>query len=157
MVKFFFSFNHMRLSEWLKTYRPGKFSQENLAKEITKRGFRISGAQISNYEREYDKDADGNPTRPNRKFLLYAAELLERPVNEALEAAGYLPEPSEAEYRSEIEAVASRLASSVMASGFKDLEDEELVEAFWEDMRTIAEASIKRRLQEQERKRKKSQ
>lgn len=82
----------MRVSEWLKTYRSArvpKISQDKLAEEITKLGHQITGAQISNYEREYDRDSEGNPTRPPERFMELAAQVLGRPVEEARSVAGY--------------------------------------------------------------------
>ena len=84
----------MRFSEWLKTYRKAAgLSQEMLADKISELGkplnFSITAQQISNYEREYDKDADGNPTRPKELFLELAAQVLNVPINEARTVAGY--------------------------------------------------------------------
>ena len=99
MVKFFFSQNEydMRFSEWLKTYRKAVgLSQDKLADKVNEIGkpfnFSITSAQISNYEREYDKDQEGNPTRPKEKFVELAAEVLQRPVAEAKLAANYAPD-----------------------------------------------------------------
>lgn len=92
MIKFFFRSNliEMRFSEWLTTYRKeAEVSQKKLAFELEKRGYQISDAQISNYEREYDKDKDGNPTRPPERFVELTAQILNRPIDEARAAAGY--------------------------------------------------------------------
>lgn len=56
--------------------------------------------------------------------------------------------------KTEAQRIAERLASGVMASGLNDLEDEELREAFLADMQTIAESMLKRRLEEQEKRKK---
>lgn len=51
--------------------------------------------------------------------------------------------------KSELQKIADRLADGVMASGFDDLEDEDLRQDFLADMQTIAESMLKRRLEEQ--------
>jgi transcriptional regulator with XRE-family HTH domain len=53
----------------------------------------------------------------------------------------------------EAEQLAQKLARDIMASGFNDLEDEALRESFMADMRSLAESMLKRKLEEQEKKR----
>lgn len=60
----------------------------------------------------------------------------------------------ESEHQTEVQIIAERLAGGVMASGFDDLEDADLREAFFEDMQSIAESMLRRRLQEQEKRKK---
>lgn len=80
----------MKISDWLKIYRKqSKVSQKELAEKVTALGHQITDTQISNYEREYDKDKDGNPTRPPERFVEFAAQVLNRPIEEARTAAGY--------------------------------------------------------------------
>jgi len=68
-----------------------KMSQGSLAAQITARGHRTTVGTVSNVEREYYVNQDGTPTKPHRKFVVLAAEILEMDVDEALLAAGYAP------------------------------------------------------------------
>ncbi len=80
----------MRFSEWLKLYREAAdISQKMLAEKLDSLGYKITSGQISNYEREYDKDKDGNPTRPPEKFVDLTAQVLNRSIDEARYVAGY--------------------------------------------------------------------
>jgi len=130
MVKFFFSSNiyTMRFSEWLKTNRKAaKLSQDKLAERINELGksfgFSITSAQISNYEREYDKDQDGNPTRPKEKFVELAAQVLSRPIDEAKIAANYAPGSDSA-------AVPKPILEALAREGSLSSNDEQLIADF---------------------------
>lgn len=72
-------------------------SQDRLAELITSRGHRVSGANLSIIERSYDRTKDGSPTRPNRRIVELAAEILNDDVNAALFDAGYSPITGESE------------------------------------------------------------
>lgn len=69
--------------------------------------------------------------------------------NKAVRLAVGIDDAGDAPERSEVDRLAQELARGVWASGFDDLEDEDLREAFLEDMKSIAESMLKRRLEEQ--------
>ena len=56
--------------------------------------------------------------------------------------------------QSDIDELAKRLAEGTMAAGFDDLTDSQLREDFLADMQTIAESMLKRKLEEQEKRKK---
>ena len=64
-------------------------------------------------------------------------------------------EPIVAQKQIEAKRIAERLASGVMASGFDDLQDEDLREDFLADMQTIAESMLRRKLEEQQKRKSK--
>jgi transcriptional regulator with XRE-family HTH domain len=91
-VKFFFSIKYMNYGKRLRSKRLAKnLSQERLAEMVTSRGHTITGANISIIERGYDKRKDGEATRPHRRFVEIASELLGDDVDQALMDADYAP------------------------------------------------------------------
>jgi len=66
-------------------------TQEELADRVSALGHKITSSYISMMERGYDKKADGEPTRPNRRFVELAASVLGDDVDEALMDADYAP------------------------------------------------------------------
>lgn len=84
------------------------------------------------------------PSQPKSENVIKLAKALGENVDVALNIAGYASQSN-----SEIDVIANRLASGVMASGFNDLEDEDLREAFLEDMQTISASMLQRRIAEQ--------
>ena len=92
-----------------------------------------------------------------RDTVIRMATAVHADINKALKLAGYAPISEEINGHpdiTEINELANQLAQGVMAAGYNDLRDPELREAFLEDMKTIAESMLKRKLDEQ-RKRKK--
>lgn len=65
----------------------------------------------------------------------------------ALRAVGIEDAPPPA---SEVDKLAAELAQAVMSAGFDDLEDENLRRSFFEDMKSISESMLRRKLEEQE-------
>jgi transcriptional regulator with XRE-family HTH domain len=82
----------MKYGDRLRQKRVAKgLSQERLAELIAGRGHQTTGANISMIERGYDKRKDGEPTKPNKRFVELAAEILNDDVDEALMDADYAP------------------------------------------------------------------
>lgn len=82
----------MEYGDRLRHTRKAKnLTQEELAEKISAHGHQVTGAYISMIERGYDRKLDGEPSRPKRKFVELAAELLEDDVDEALIDADYAP------------------------------------------------------------------
>ncbi len=67
----------------------------------------------------------------------------------------YAPKLTNAEFEAEKQTIAERLAGGVMASGFDDLQDEQLREDFLADMQTVAESMLKRKMKEQQKRKNK--
>lgn len=117
---------------------------------------RLSGVTKQNIGRILNNtphSITGALPKPEPETVEKLAKALNWDLNDALPAAGYAAPFNQ----SEVNIIANRLAKGVMASGFHDLEDEELREAFLADMQTIAESMLKRRLEEQNKKKRKIQ
>lgn len=133
----------MSFGQKLKVWRKAKgMTQEELALAVG-----VHSSYISNLERDFSANAKSGKPTASEKLAEKLAKVLSVNVDEMRMAAGYAPKN-----QNEIQIIAKRLASGVMASGFDNLQDEELREAFLEDMQTIAESMLKRRLAEQEKK-----
>jgi transcriptional regulator with XRE-family HTH domain len=131
--------------EWLSDKRTAVgLTQTELAQRA---GFQR--AYISKLESNYRQPKTNKLTKPTVESVDRLAKALSVSVAEARLAAGYAPPASSPEYENEVQSIIARLSQGVMASGLSDLEDEDLKEAFFEDMRTIAESMLKRRLEEQ--------
>lgn len=131
LVKNFFS--SMSYGEFLKrTRREAGLSQLRLAELVSSKGHRMSAGAISNIERDYYKKLDGSPIQPHKRFVVLAAEICGVDVNEALREADYAPlNPSDADR------LAADLAQTVLASGFDDLQDEDLRQSYRVDKYTM--------------------
>ena len=82
----------MDYGDRLREKRKAKhLTQEELAEKISARGHQITGAYVSMIERGYDRKIDGEPSRPKRKFVELAAEILDDDIDEALTDADYAP------------------------------------------------------------------
>lgn len=138
-----------KLQKWREDAR---INQSELARRVG-----VSPNYISNLERDYSPTAKGGKPQPSVEVVDKIAKALGINVNEARLAAGYAPLVGTVEYQAEVQALGERLASGVMASGFDALEDEQLREDFLADMQTIAESMLKRKLEEQEKRKRKNE
>lgn len=90
---FLYHFNVMEYGARLRKTRQDKeLTQEQLASAISSRGHRTTAQYVSMIEREYDKRLDGTPSRPDKKFVIIAAEILNDDVDEALMDADWAPQ-----------------------------------------------------------------
>jgi transcriptional regulator with XRE-family HTH domain len=111
------------------------------------RGFSQEGAaNKAEMDRQQWYRIENGKSGTKRETVIKMAKAIDADVDEALTLAGYAPTTGP----NEVTVIANRLANGVMASGFNDLEDEDLREAFLEDMQTIAQSMVQRRLQEQQ-------
>lgn len=142
------SFNPEAFARWLENHFQ-KSSFKSYAEIGDKVG--VSRTTISSLSKARPQSVSGKPSRPRHDLVVALANVLNADVDEALLLAGYAPTQPQAN----VQMLAARLAESVMAAGYDDLEDEELREDFYQDMETIAESMIKRQLEKQEKKRRK--
>lgn len=127
--------------KWLQDEREKTgVTQDDVAKETG-----LNSKSISRIER-----GEGGTKRSTIITIVEAVNKLSHGyqinVSEALRRAGFV---AEGLFSDSVQTIANRLATGVMASGFNDLEDEDLREAFFDDMQTIAESMVKRKLEEQ--------
>lgn len=106
----------------------------------------VKKQHLSTLERATTHKLTGKPVVPKRQTVEKIAKALNAPISEALAAAGYTSSDIDS---NEKQKLVERLAAGVMASGFDDLRDEDLLEDFLADMQTIAESMLKRKLDEQ--------
>jgi len=136
----------MSFGSKLKQWRKAKgMTQEELALAV---GVNVS--YISNLERDFSATTKSGKPKASEGLTDRFAKVLGVDNDEMRLAAGHAPKNN-----SEVLELAYRLADSVMASGYNEL-DEQSQEDFLADMQTIAESMLKRRTQEQEKKRRKT-
>lgn len=133
----------MTFGKWLSARREAAhLTQQQLAERCG-----ISAVYVSALERDEPNARDGSPRRPRPDKVERLAKALGVSVDEARLAAGY------AALQDASSKLADELSRHVMASGFDELEDENLRQAFLEDMKSIADSMLKRKLEEQEKQR----
>ncbi len=121
--------------EWLHRLRKAQdLSQDDLASRS-----RVTKSYISKLE----KNQINQPR-------LHQIEKICKALNVSFDEAKRLLFMPKGITQTETQKLAEKLASGAMASGFDDLHDEQLREDFLADMLTIAESMLKRKLQEQE-------
>ena len=82
----------MSFGKWLKEKRKAAgFTHDTLAESATGHGVRMSAGYISNIERDYYTNQDGQPSRPSERIVDAIAKALGCPLDEARLAAGYAP------------------------------------------------------------------
>lgn len=109
----------------------------------------IKKQHLSVLERATPHSLTGKPVVPKRATVEKIAKGMGASVNAALAAAGYVSVDTE---QSEADKLAAELARWVMASGYDKLEDPVQKEAYLEDMKTISDSMLRRRLEEQAKK-----
>lgn len=132
------------LGDWIKIHREKVFMSQETA------------AEKANLSRYQWMRIENGQSGTKRDTLIQIANVINADVNQTLKKGGYTSFLNEEEYKSEVDTLAKKLAEGVMASGFDDLEDEQLKEDFLADMQTIAESMLKRKLQEQNKRRSKN-
>lgn len=90
--------------------------------------------------------------KPRPATLTALSKTLQIPESEILQAIGYI---SGDEKERLVQQVSTRIANNLLASGFNDLEDEDLISAVEADIASLAKNSVERMVNEQNRRKKK--
>lgn len=132
--------------EWLQIQRKSAgLTQENIAEAVPMD--RVHLARIEKGESGTKRDtaikiAEAINSKSKNAHRVDISEVVDR-------FYGRWVEPVVAQHQAQVKRISDRLAEGVMASGFDELFDEDLREAFLEDMESIAESMLKRKLEEQ--------
>lgn len=132
------------LGNWIKNHREkALLSQETAAEK----------AGLSRYQ--WMRIENGQ-SGTKRDTLIQIASVINADVNQTLKKGGFTSFLNEEEYQSRVDELGQLLALYLFASGFDNLEDEELQYDFIEDLYVIAESLLKRKLEEQDKRKRAS-